>query len=134
MKVVICGSMTFSKEMLEIADALKNMGHEPIIPSTVDDCLKDPTLNMNLEFCSVRNVMREHFNKIEDGDAVLVLNYDKNNVKGYIGASSLMEMGLAYHLNKKIFLLNDIPNVRHGHEIQLMNPVILNGDIKKIGD
>ena len=45
--------------------------------------------------------MRNHFDKVMWADAILVLNHDKNNVSGYIGANTLLEMGLAFHHKKR---------------------------------
>ena len=42
-------------------------------------------------------------------DAVLVLNYEKNGVAGYIGAGVLMEMAVAHSLGKPIFILFPLP-------------------------
>jgi hypothetical protein len=41
-------------------------------------------------------------------------------------------MGIAHFLNKKIFLLNPVPELSCAVEIQLMDPVLLNGDLGKI--
>jgi hypothetical protein len=41
-------------------------------------------------------------------------------------------MGLAFHLNKKIFLLNEIPKQSCKEEIIGMKPTLLNGDLNKI--
>ncbi|MFQ5770208.1 MAG: hypothetical protein ACE5HX_06710, partial [bacterium] len=46
--------------------------------------------------------MREHFEKIKKSDAILVVNPDKDGKKNYIGGNTLLEMGLAFFLNKKI--------------------------------
>jgi len=46
-----------------------------------------------------------------------------------------MEMGLAYYLRKKIFLLYPPPPVKqekYTHEVLIMQPVILDGDLDKI--
>jgi uncharacterized membrane protein (UPF0127 family) len=44
-------------------------------------------------------------------DAVLVLNYDRKGIKNYIGGNTLMEIGFAHVLNKKIYLMNPIPEI-----------------------
>ena len=43
-----------------------------------------------------------------------------------------MEMGQAYVNNKKIFLLNSIPEVSYSDEIIALKPVSLNGDLSGI--
>ena len=79
--------------------------------------------------------MKECFNLIEESNAILIMNYPKNGVEGYIGTSSIMEIGIAYHLGKKIFLLHETPDYnehRWAHEVKIMQPIVLNGDLDKI--
>ncbi len=135
MKITLCGSMHFARQMLETKNKLEQMGHTVIVPSTVYDCMENPELNMDLEYCFKNNVQKEHFNSIAESDAILILNYDKNLIKGYIGGAVLMEMAVAQHLNKKIFLLYPPPKVeelRYSIEIQLTKPRVLNGNLNLI--
>jgi hypothetical protein len=136
MKITICGSMVFAKEMLEIQKLLEKMGHKAIVPIDTNDCLLDPSLNESIEHCeSYGDIDKDHFNKIADSDAVLILNYPKNGLAGYIGGSSLMELAIARHLDKKIFILHDLPSekdLRYALEIKIMKPIIINGDLNKI--
>ncbi|MCX6746315.1 MAG: hypothetical protein NTX00_04875 [Candidatus Parcubacteria bacterium] len=101
------------------------------------DCIKNPELNSNLEWGLNLNIDKDHFNKIESSDAILILNYPKNNIQGYIGGSSLMEIAVARHLDKKIFILHELPSedeIRYALEIKVTRPIILNGDISKINN
>ena len=43
-----------------------------------------------------------------------------------------MEMGVAFYLHKKIFLLNPIPEISYREEILGMKPIIINGDLSLI--
>jgi len=62
-----------------------------------------------------------------------VLNYDRKGINNYIGGNTLIEIGYAHILHKKIFLLNPIPEIEfYKSEIEAVRPVILNGDISKI--
>ena len=72
------------------------------------------------------------FNLIKESDAVLVVNVDKNDIKNYIGGNTLLEMGFAHVLNKKIFLLNNIPDISYKDELRAMQPIVLNNDLSKI--
>jgi len=135
MKITLCGSMSFAKEMLETKSRLEKMGYAISVPSDVHDCVENPGLNMDLEHCLKTNVQKEDFNSIVENDAILVLNYDRNGIKNYIGGATLMEIGIAQALDKKIFLLYpppDIKDLRYGFEVQLAKPIILNGDLSKI--
>ena len=137
MKITICGSMSFAKEMLEVQKLLEELGHEAIVPLDIHDCLKNPDLNSNLEWGMNLNIDKDHFNKIESSDAILVLNYPKNNINGYIGGSSLMEIAVARHLDKKIFILHQLPSekdLRYALEIKIMKPIILNGQLAKLNN
>lgn len=138
MKITICGSMVFAKEMLAAQKKLQELGHEAIIPIDTYDCLKDPSLNESIEHCqSYGDIDKDHFNKIAESEAVIVLNYPKNGLAGYIGGAVLTELGVARHLDKKIFILNELPkekDLRYVLEIKIMKPIILNGDISKINN
>ncbi len=137
MKITLCGSMKFAKDFKGVQKTLEKMGHEVIIPQTVDECISNPMLNEDVEFCIKKDVIKVHHKNIAGSDAVLILNFDKGNIKNYIGASAFMEMGFAHVQNKKIFLLNDVPDkkdIRYSDEIRVMQPIILNGDLSKIGD
>jgi hypothetical protein len=140
MKITICGSIKFRKEMVEMKDKLNKMGHEGIICPVMEDLAfgRNPELMKKIEEDHAK-VKREngfikwYYNAITNSDAILVLNYDKNGIKNYIGGNTLMEMGFAHVNDKKIFLLNPIPDeVSYIDEIRAMTDVVLNGDLSKI--
>lgn len=139
MKITICGSVMFCKEMVEARDKLNEMGQEGIICSVMEDLAlgKNPELMKKIEenHAQVKKdggFIKWYYNSIVNSDAILVLNYDKDDIKNYIGGNTLMEMGFAHVHNKKIFLLNPVPEISYKDEILAMEPVILNGDFSKI--
>ncbi len=139
MKIMIIGSMSFVRDMIAIKKDLDRMGHKAAIPLGTEPHQKDnsfvDSLEENLEFCIKNNVMKRNFDLVAKNDAVLVLNHKKNRIGGYIGASVLMEMAIAHHLNKKIFIFNNIPHfkdVRWAHEVSIMQPKIIDGDLTRI--
>jgi hypothetical protein len=73
-----------------------------------------------------------YFEKIKEVDAILILNFEKRGIEGYIGGNTFLEMGFAHILNKKIFLLNEIPEMLYKDEIKAMQPIVLDGDLSKI--
>jgi hypothetical protein len=146
MNITICGSIAFYGEMLDMKEKLEQFGHQVKLPTPE---VKDKNGNMipAKEYYAKRkaetddaswiwdrkeDAMRLHFQKVEWGDAVLILNCDKNNIQNYIGANTLLELGLAFHLNKKLFLLNDIPEISYKEEILGMKPIVINKDLTKI--
>lgn len=142
MKIVICASLDFTEKIKEIADKLTEMGHEVVIPKTSKMILKgEVSLEQVMEEKGTRKFserMKEHdilkyyFGKIKEGDALLVLNFDKKGIKNYIGGGALIEMGFAHVLDKKIFLWNEIPKISYKDEIVAMNPTVINNDLNKI--
>ena len=145
MKITICGSIAFQDEALSIKEKLEKLGHEvKLWPLQLKD--ERGQLISAKEYYKIRHIATEnekwvwdrkaeavlkHFDKIAWSDAILVANYDKNNVKGYIGGNTLMEIGLAFFLKKKIYLLNKIPELPYKEEILGVKPIILNGDFSK---
>jgi predicted RNA-binding protein with PUA domain len=79
-----------------------------------------------------QDLIRKYFEKIKNCDAVLIFNMEKKSIAGYVGGNTFLEMGFAHVLNKKVFFLNSIPEVSYKDEIIAMQPIILNGDFKKI--
>ncbi len=132
--------MYFAKEMLEAKKKLEEMGHIIEVPCDAKEFVENHQMTTdnheeNYRWCIKNDIIRKCFNSIAESDAVLLLNYPKNGIDGYIGASGLMEIGLAYYLNKKIFLLYPPPpvkEVKSTHEILIMQPIILNGNLNLI--
>lgn len=142
MKIAICGSLNFTYEIKEIADKLRGLGFEVSIPISsekiltgvfsLDEIKKEKETGDFSKRAIKFDSIREYWKVINGADAVLVTNFDKNNIKNYIGGNSFLEMGFAHVLNKKIFLLNEIPEMIYSDEIKIMQPVVLNGDFSKI--
>src|SRR5882672_1051850 len=99
MKIAVIGSMKFAEDMVKIKKQLDDLGHDTVIPFAKDPHLADKTLvdslDDNLEYCITHDVMRQNFQQVAQCDAVLVLNYKRNGIEGYIGVSALLEMGVA---------------------------------------
>jgi len=146
MKITICGSMAFFEKMLSVKKELENKGYEVKMPPTEVKDENGNSIHIK-DYYQKRKQAKEneqwiwdrkaeaimwHFDKIDWGDAVLILNYDKNNIKGYIGGNTLMEIGIAFFLKKKIYLLNPIPDISYKEEILGTKPIVLNGELEKI--
>ena len=69
---------------------------------------------------------------IKKVDAILVCNFDKGKQINYVGSSMLLFIGVAYALNKKIYLLYNFSKSKSKDEIKYLNATALNGDLNKI--
>jgi len=139
MKIMICGSMSFAKEMLALQKQLQEIGHSVDVPCDTDLHIEKPNfideLDADREHLIAHNIMKQCFDLLAASDAVVFLNLPKNGIDGYIGTSSLMEMGLAYYLGKKIYLMYPHPDPnehRWAHEVASFQPTILCGDINAL--
>jgi len=137
MTITICGSMQFHEKMLKGKAELEALGHTVFVPSGVYDKKRNEFYaDTDEERVTVKiehDLIREHFRYIEQSDAILVLNYDKKGIPGYIGGNTFLEMGLAFWLGKKIFLLYPIPDMNYKTEMHAMQPIVLDGKLIKIG-
>ncbi len=131
--------MAFAKEMVAAKKELESRGHTVFVPHDIEEHLKNPDfvddLAGNVQHVIETDIMRKCFELVAQSDAVLVLNLHRKGINGYIGTSTLMEIGLGYYLGKKLFLYNDIPHwdeVRWAHEITIMQPTIVHGDLSKV--
>lgn len=117
MKITICGSMAFAKEMINTKEQLEKGGHVVFIPDGTDEYANGQIDKNKIGGSEgakrkiANDLIRKHCQLIDNSDAVLVLNYEKKGIQNYIGGNSFLEIGYAHILNKKIFLMNDIPEI-----------------------
>ncbi len=135
MKILIICSKRFYPNIENIKSRLEQQNHIVNLPNCYD--------NPNAEN-EVRNLSKEAHAKfkarmfkqsdetIKKMDAVLVLNYDKDDNKNYVGGATFLEMYDAFRAGKKIYMLNDIPNNILKDEIIGFSPIVINGDLNKI--
>lgn len=130
MTLSICGSATFIKEMVELQKQLEVFGFEVHTPleNGIDNLNRSIPVTPQMQ----GDATRVSYKLIGESEGILVANYLKNGIEGYIGGNTLIEMGYAFAGNKDIFLLNPIPDVPYRAEIKAMQPVVLNGDLSKI--
>ncbi len=136
MKIIVCGSMTASPEMVAIEKELQALGYEVVLPDFTHQYARlNSAEEMHSESAHNKvehDLIRGYFDTIKNGDAVLVANIERKGVVGYIGGNSFLEMGFAHVLNKPIYLLHQIPDMGYCDEIEAMEPVVVDGDLSKI--
>jgi len=137
MKIVVVGSFAFAKEILNVKKQLEDLGHDVLTTKDLELYADSPEIKKSfgdeLKQCIKHDSIRDGFNQIVNSDVMLVCNYNKNGIKGYLGTSVLMELAIAYHLKKKIFLLFDFDKSQnYGLEVSVINPIIINEDLGRI--
>lgn len=129
--------MQYTEKMLETKEKLDRLGHHAFVTDLHKAFAgknSDEIEKIKIDQKNNKDAIREFWRAMQGADAVLVLNLDKNGIKNYIGGNTLMEIGFAHVLDQKIFLYNPIPEIPFcKSEIEAMKPVIINGDLSKIG-
>ncbi len=128
MIITICASSKFFERLVPIKQELETFGHKVLLPSMHEYHSLEEDALAKIQY----DLIRDHFNKIDQSDAILVVNFEKNGIKNYIGGSGLIEMGKAFDRNIPIFMLNDIPEISYREEIKAMQPIVINGELSKI--
>ena len=134
MTITLCGSIKFMDQMQAIQKKLEEMGHVVLMPikaAGVDYWSEDN--RSRVEAKKKFEFINEHLDKIEVSDAILVVNMTKGDIENYVGANTFLETGFAHYRQKKIYLLNPLPNLQYiRDEIETIDPVIINGDLSLV--
>lgn len=136
MKIAICTSMIFAEQMLIVKQKLEKLGHIVFVSrfsKTYVGKTEKEKERLTIFDKNHKDAIREFWKKIKKADAILVLNYTRRSIENYIGGNTLMEIGFAHVLGKKIFLINPIPEiVYYKSEIEAVKPIIISGDLTKL--
>jgi len=128
--------MSFSNEMLRIKNFLEEAGHEAMVPYNAEKYASGEysaeTSHESTRNKIEGNLIRGYFSEIKNSDAVIVANYEKKGIENYVGGNSFLEAGFAHVLDKKLYFVNDFPEMIYSDELKALRPVILNGDLSKI--
>lgn len=134
--ITICGSMLFHKEMTEFKKTLEEMGFQANAPKSFEEMgiinYDKYTQEEGKELKKKYDLIRDYYSKIIDSDAVLIANYEKKGIKGYVGGNTLLEMGFAYSNHRNIFMVNPAPDLPYKAEIEAMRPINIGEDLSNI--
>lgn len=142
LNLAICASASFYTEVIEFSYKLEDLGINVILPMTAakmknehheNDEAKTDWATEDIGYHGKSVLIRGHFDEIAKSDAILVMNYEKHGKQNYIGPNVLMEMAVAFYLNKPIYVLNEQPEESPLiDEILGLEPIFLSGDILRL--
>ncbi len=140
--ITLCSSTSFYKQLIGVQAELETLGYSVLAPAAVEEMKRSGNFDVSqyktwfeneADYTKKSDLIRGHFKEIEKGDKVLVLNYEKNGKANYIGGNVLMEMAIAFYLNKPIYILNDVPeDSPFIEEIKAFGPTTLKGNLSLI--
>jgi len=133
MKILLICSKAFYDKLFLYKNELKKLGHEVFMPNCYDAPETEAKYRGTSEHAKWKASMIKHSEEvINNMDAVLVLNFDKNGYKNYIGGATFLEIYDAFRLEKKIFFINDLPEGMLKDELIGFNGMVINDDLSKI--
>jgi len=136
MNIFLISSKHFYHKIHDIATRLKADGHILTMPNCYDDPTTEERMKSEGEQDHAKwkaSMIRHSEDTIREQDAVLVLNFNKGEQQNYIGGATFLEMYDAFRLGKKIFLYNEIPDGMLRDEIAGFQPIVIYGDLSRIG-
>lgn len=135
MKILIICSKAFYKDIAPIKEKLEKEGHVVELPNSYyepDVEEKSWKLGQKEHAEFKARMIRMSEERIATMDAVLTLNFDKNEKKNYIGGATFIEIYEAFRKNKKIYLYNEIPEGMLYDEISGFSPIVIKGDLSLV--
>jgi len=134
LEITLCGSPDFYDDMVDLGTELFHLQHTVHLPEQIPGTnYGNKPAEVGIQNIQEHDLIRKHYRRIQKSDALLVVNKSKRGIGNYIGGDAFLEMGFAYVLDKRIYVLNPLPReVSYYEEMTGMNPIILNGDLLKI--
>ncbi len=133
MRILIVCSKVFYNRINEYKEELERMGHTVLLPNCSDAPDTEAKYRGTEEHADWKKKMfMQSIDKINSSDALLLLNFDKNGQKNYIGGATFLELYEAFKANKKIYFVNDIPEGMLKDEIIAFKPLIIHDDLSLI--
>lgn len=144
--------MAFYAEMEKIGEQLRKNGHEvkvPLLRIEVEEKGRNRKMSIralieekggidafpqgHFIWKEKSNAIDDHFAKVAWSDAVLIANYPKHGIDGYVGGNTLMEIAVAHYLKKKIYILMPISSeLSYKEEILGMHPTVIKEDLSLV--
>lgn len=135
-KIIICGSISASDEIIVARDALCDRGFTVEIPWGVQRYIENGHQHVaekeRHQAKKENDLIRRYYELIKEHDAVLVVNVEKHGIQNYIGGNTFLEMAFAHVLDKPLYVLDPLPDLPYLSEMEAMKPIVLNGDLSKI--
>jgi len=105
MKIAICGSMAFIDEMEAIAAKLRPRATFVATPVREERDASWESLPLQEAVHRKRTYLFGYLERIRASDLVLVANFDKAGVEGYVGPNTLVEAAFAHAAGKAVVFL-----------------------------
>ncbi|MBE5734970.1 MAG: hypothetical protein E7361_00755 [Clostridiales bacterium] len=133
MKIFLICSKSFYDKLDYYKQSLENLGHTIYLPNCWNCPETEAKYRGTSDHAKWKASMIKHSEEVIKGvDAVLVLNFEKNGIKNYIGGATFLEIYDAFRLNKLIYFVNDLPDGMLKDELIGFDPIIIHNKLELI--
>jgi hypothetical protein len=130
--ICICGSMAFIDEMENLALSLTKLGYRSTTPAREERDLQWEKLSATEAKRRKKSFIDGYLSKIRTADALIIANYRKHEIEGYVGPNTLMEAAFGYSLGIPVVFLHDPAGQNCGPECLAIAAKCLNGDVAEM--
>ena len=123
--------MSFEPKMTALGVSLERQGFKVYLPETDETNTESQSGNIEELKLKKRQYINNHLQNIKASNLLLIANFEKKSIPGYIGASTLMEAAFGYSLAIPVILLNYPGEQNCQLEILSVASNILAGDISE---
>lgn len=135
MKIFLICSKNFYEKIPPIKKKLEESGHVLTMPNCYTNPETEDTYRKQgekLHSAWKKEMILKSQKTVDENDAVLVLNFEKDGMENYIGGATFLEMYDAFKSGKKIYIYNNVPEGILKDEIVGFDPIVLGGDIYEL--
>ena len=97
--------MKFYDQMMSMAEKLTTAGFKVHTPTQEEILFHN--MNEQEKVKAKKQYIQEHMERIRASDIVLIANFSKNGISGYIGPNTLIEIAFARAFEKPIYIIEE---------------------------
>ena len=121
--------MRFIDDMRAVAVALTTRGHRVTLPAATPADVPPKAVSGATLVDRKAAFVDEHLRAIRAADALLVVNVDAPEGRGYVGPSALVELAFAVATDTPAFVLHPVGQQPAHLEVLALRPTVLHGDL-----
>lgn len=133
MKISICGSMVFVDQFEALAETLRADGYAVCTPVREEAAARWEEMSQGEAVALKVGYISNYLEEIRSSDVVLIANYAKGAVAGYVGANSLIEAAFGFALGKPVAFLFEPGEQPCRLEALSLMTTCLDGEVSNLG-
>jgi hypothetical protein len=140
--ITICASVANYKDAFAVQEGLEARGFTALMPVTAEEMRETGNFDVAehktwydnpADFAQKTEYIKHHLRKIDEADAIVLANYEKDGISGYVGGNMLLELFYAWLHGKPAFLLYPVTDeLVLYEEVMGLEPIVVNGDLDTI--